>query len=249
MAVNEEEIKNINEEGPEQTKEEQQEKARHVQQKYSDRLTVLRLAREYNQKKDVANAVKAYIKYIDALLKYFEVEEKDLSPKIFEKENNIHEIMLISQVYWDLAKAYDRSDKLQGECQRCLEKFAEFSIGFKFQYLNSEILRKYLKKGAARNSKEFEKAFKKINLSSNKCYIATFCLGDQSFEVATLRKFKFQIQNYRIGYLIIKIYYQLSPRLIDRCIKNKILSGGLKTICKPTLIAFSKFLYFFKITK
>ena len=105
MVDNQEEQDSDNQENQEQTKEEQQEKARHIQQKYADRLTVLRLAREYNQKKDVANAVKAYIKYIDALLKYFEVDEKNLSPKIFEKENNIHEVMLISQVYWDLAKS------------------------------------------------------------------------------------------------------------------------------------------------
>ena len=79
--------------------------------------------------------------------KYFDVDEKNLSPKIFEKENNIHEVMLISQVYWDLAKAIRQIRKAQMECERCLDKFVEFSIGFKFQYLNSEILRKYLKKG------------------------------------------------------------------------------------------------------
>ena len=83
---------------------EKKEKARFIQKRYADRLTVLRLAREYNQKKDVANAVKAYVKYIDALLKYFEVNEDNLSPLIFKKEENIHEIMLISQVYWDLAR-------------------------------------------------------------------------------------------------------------------------------------------------
>ena len=113
------------------------------------------------------------------------MSEENLKPSLFERDQNIHEIMLISQVYWDLAKAYDRSDKLQGECTRCLNKFVQFSTGFKFQYLNSEILRKYLKKGAARNTKEFEKAFKKINLSSNKCYIATFCFGENSKEVIT----------------------------------------------------------------
>ena len=246
MVDNQEEQDSDNQVSQEQTKEEQQEKARHIQQKYADRLTVLRLAREYNQKKDVANAVKAYIKYIDALLKYFDVDEKNLSPKIFEKENNIHEVMLISQVYWDLAKAYDRSEKLQMECERCLDKFVEFSIGFKFQYLNSEILRKYLKKGAARNSKEFEKAFKKINLSSNKCYIATFCFSENSQQVATLRKFKFKIQNNELGYLLIDKYYRYSPKLIEFCEKNRIAKNVFKSFFKPALLVFSKFLNFLR---
>ena len=228
--------------------EEKKEKARHIQQKYADRLTVLRLAREYTQNKDVANAVKAYIKYIDALLKYFEVDEKALTPKIFEKDENIHEIMLISQVYWDLAKAYDRSDKLQGECTRCLNKFVEFSVGFKFQYLNSEILRKYLKKGAARNTKEFEKAFKKINLSSNKCYIATYCFNENHEAVQNLRKFKFLIQQWPVGLTFISNYYRYSPRYIRLCEKHPSLSKLTKTIVSPLLNCFSKVLIFFKIT-
>ena len=223
-------------------KEEEIEKSRHIQQKYADRLTVLRLAREYNQKKDVANAVKAYIKYIDALLKYFEVTEENLRPALFEKDQNIHEIMLISQVYWDLAKAYDRSDKLQGECERCLDKFVQFSTGFKFQYLNSEILRKYLKKGAARNTKEFEKAFKKINLSSNRCYIATYCFGEQSKEVQTLRRFKFQIQNTRVGYNFINSYYRISPNIIHICEHNKIIEVGVRCLLRPIILIFSRLL-------
>ena len=228
---------------------EKKEKARFIQKRYADRLTVLRLAREYNQKKDVANAVKAYVKYIDALLKYFEVSEEKLSPSIFKKEENIHEIMLISQVYWDLAKAYDRSEKLKEECQRCLNKFVEFSVGFKFQYLNSEILRKHLKKGTARNTKDFEVAFKKINLSSNKCYIATFCFGEESSQVLVLRKFKFSIQNNYFGYHFIKYYYQLSPKLIGICSKSKYSKNILLTITKPLLTIFSKFLLFSKMVK
>jgi hypothetical protein len=231
------------------SKEEEVEKSRHIQQRYADRLTVLRLAREYNQKKDVANAVKAYIKYIDALLKYFDVTETNLRPSLFEKDQNIHEIMLISQVYWDLAKAYDRSDKLQGECERCLDKFVEFSTGFKFQYLNSEILRKYLKKGAARNTKEFEKAFKKINLSSNKCYIATYCFGEDSREVYTLRRFKQKIQKTTIGYQFIKIYYTFSPRLVLLSSKSIVLNTAIKTFFRPFLSVFSRLIEFFRITK
>lgn len=234
---------------PESNKDEEIEKSRHIQQKYADRLTVLRLAREYNQKKDVANAVKAYIKYIDALLKYFDVTEENLRPSLFEKDQNIHEIMLISQVYWDLAKAYDRSDKLQGECTRCLNKFVQFSTGFKFQYLNSEILRKYLKKGAARNTREFEKAFKKINLSSNRCYIATYCFGETSNEVKVLRALKTKIQKYYFGYYFIKLYYQWSPRIILFCTKSNNARLLLTKTARPALTLFSRFLEFFRIVK
>ena len=157
--------------------------------------------------------------------------------------------MLISQVYWDLAKAYDRSDKLQGECTRCLDKFVEFSVGFKFQYLNSEILRKYLKKGAARNTKEFEKAFKKINLSSNKCYIATYCFNENHEVVRDLRKFKFVIQNWPLGLKFISSYYTLSPKFLAYCEKHPVLSGSTKAIAIPILNVFSKVLVFFKIIK
>ena len=137
--------------------EEEGERTRFILQKYRDRLKVLRLGQEYSQKDDIPNAVKAYVKYLQALVDYYGVEEKNLKPALFGGKNNVVEILMVSQVYWDLSKSYDRAPKLTNECQRCLNQFILFSLGFKFQYLNSEMLRKYIKRRVAHNPKLLRK--------------------------------------------------------------------------------------------
>ena len=229
--------------------EEKKEKARFVSQMYKDRLKVLRLARDYNQKNDIANAVKAYLKYLKSLSMYFEVDEKDLNPKIFERENNIHEIMLISQVYWDLAKAYDRSPKLANECDRCLKKFLQFSLGFKFQYLNSEILRKYIRKDIMRNKKLFAQAYDRIKVSSDKCYIATHCFGEGHQTVQDLRQFKKILNNSALGLKFIEYYYRLSAPFTFWLQNKPIWNKFFKFLFTPPIYAFSKFLKIFIINK
>ena len=135
-----------------------EERNKFILQKYQNRLKLLRLGQEYSQKDDIPNSVKAYVKYLQALADYYGVEENQLNPNLFKKQNNIVEILMVSQVYWDLSKSYDRAPKLKSECQRCLKQFMRFSIGFKFQYLNSEMLRKYIKRRVAHNPKLFERS-------------------------------------------------------------------------------------------
>ncbi len=222
--------------------EEVEERPKYIIQKYRDRLSVLRQAQEFSQKDDIPRAVTAYTKYLDALAVYFDITEDRLVPEIFLKEKNIAEILLISQVYWDLAKAYDRSPRLKKECERCLNQFVKFSLGFKFQFINSEMLRKFLKKRAAYNPKLFADAFQKLKLSSKSCYIATFSFDEDSGIVADLRIFKQKLLNFRLGSLFTAYYYQQSPKLIDLFIDNPyfgILTNSI--IIRPGLKAFSFF--------
>jgi len=230
-------------------KEEEKKQTRYITQRYRDRLKVLRLGQEYSQKDDIPNAVKAYIKYLQALSLYFEVEEKNLTPDIFKRDENIVEIMLISQVYWDLAKAYDRAPRLTKESERCLGQFVLFSLGFKFQYLNSEMLRKFLKKRNAHNQKLFENAYEKMKISSNKCYIATYCYGENHEVVQNLRLFKKNIQKHPLGLSFIDYYYQFSPKLIELCSKFALVKRITILFFSPCLLFFSKLCKKFIITR
>ena len=220
--------------------EEEGERTRFILQKYRDRLKVLRLGQEYSQKDDIPNAVKAYVKYLQALADYYGVEEKNLKPVLFSGKNNVVEILMVSQVYWDLSKSYDRAPKLTSECQRCLNQFILFSLGFKFQYLNSEMLRKYIKRRVAHNPKLFEEAYQQMRDESKKCYIATYCFHENHYVVETLRDFKAFILNYKLGKIFVDQYYAFSPRLIYICKKNILLSVVFKNLTKPILILTAK---------
>ena len=220
--------------------EEEVERTRFIQQKYRDRLKVLRLGQEYSQKDDIPNAVKAYVKYLQALADYYGVEEKNLKPTLFKGQNNIVEILMVSQVYWDLSKSYDRAPKLTNECQRCLNQFILFSLGFKFQYLNSEMLRKYIKRRVAHNPKLFEEAYQQMRDESKKCYIATHCFDEEHEVVKTLRDFKNFLGHSKFGNSLIDAYYFLSIRTII-FLKNHPKTNYLFSfLAKPFLIIFSK---------
>jgi hypothetical protein len=211
-----------------------------VAQKYHDRLSVLRKAKEFSVKDDIPKAVTAYHKYLEALAFYFEIEERQLRPELFTKNNNLAEILLISQVYWDLARAYDRNQKLKKECDRCLDQFVKFSLGFKFQFINSEMLRKYIKKKACYNTPSFEAAYVKIRVQSKQCYIATYAFGETHPVTEDLRIFRNKILKYQIGHTFVDYYYRLSPNLVNFMYKHPTFGHYAKIVLKPAIIIFSK---------
>ncbi len=196
---------------------------------YRDRLKYLRKGQESYQGKEISKAVQYYATYLKSLAEYFEVTETQLDPKFFDPRQDKAELLLISQVYWDLAKAYDRSPGLQSECIRCLGQFVKFTIGFRHQHINAQLLKKYLRQNRTVNQAAFKSAQSKILVESKKCYIATFAYGEDSLITSDLRVFKEKaLNNSKAGRLFIDQYYQYSPKLIEFCDRYK-ATGALVT--------------------
>lgn len=193
---------------------EENERPRALLIRFGKRLQSLKKAQEYSQADNIPNAVKYYNEYLDTLAKYHGVDEKKLRPTLFDEKKDLAEMLLISHVYWDLSKAFDRSPKLVNECERCLRQFVHFSTGKKFQYLNSEMLRKFMKRGIAYNPKLFEKAYKDIRVNSKKCYIATYCYGEAHPNLRLLRKLKSRLSKSLWGDRFVEFYYRFSPPLV-----------------------------------
>lgn len=182
---------------------------------YKTRLTHLKRAQLLVKDDKIVQAVDSYNKYLGILALFFDTTEDKLRPELFDPEKDITELLLISHAYWDLAKAYDRSPNLQRDCFRCLEQYVKFSIGFKYQHVNAQIIRKYNNKKRAHNLKYFEAAYHKIQISSKKCYLATSCFGEHDVRTDTFRHFKLAISPYDFGKSFIDSYYQLSPSVIN----------------------------------
>lgn len=182
---------------------------------YRTRLTHLKRAQVFVKEDRMAQAVDSYNKYLGILALYFDTTEDRLSPSLFDAEKDMTELLLISHAYWDLAKAYDRSPNLQRDCLRCLEQFMKFSIGFKYQHVNAQIIRKFNNKKQAHNPKAFESAYHKIQISAKRCYVATMCFGFEDQKTETLRHFKLKIAQYNLGLDFIDFYYSYSPRLVE----------------------------------
>lgn len=217
-------------------------KKRHSPQlleRYRGRIGLLKVSHDYYQKDNIAKAVEGYCKYLNIISSYYWIKEEELKPQIFDAKRDAAEMLLISQVYWGLAKAYDRNPKLQGECKRCLDQYAKFSIGFKHQYLNSEMVRKFLKRGIAYNPKLFEMTYKRIQVESKKCYLATYCFGEDDQVTRHLRTFKTRIQHTYFGYQFVCYYYRVGPKIVEWSEANPQLGKLLRSILRPVLYVFS----------
>ncbi len=178
-----------------------------VSKTYRDRLKLLKKAQEFSAADEIPKAVELYGQYLNALALYFKVDEAKLSPKLFDPEKDIAELFLISHAYWDLAKAYDRSPNLHLESIRCLDQFVNFTVGFKFQYANARTIKTFIRKRLAHNPGAFKQAYERIQVESKGCFISTDIYGEFHPITSELRKWKFSIQNKRIGLKFISFYY------------------------------------------
>ena len=224
---------------------EEEKKSEAILALYRKRLTILRLANQHSSQDNLIKAVEGYLEYLNVLAKHHGVKEGELKPALFDLNKDMAEILMISQVYWGLAKAYDRNKRLAAESKRCLDQFVKFSSGFKFQYLNSKMLKKFIKKRMAYNPKFFEEAFKQIQVKSKSCYIATYCFTSPSEEkhLNILREFKDKIVVYKLGYHFIDIYYNtIGPVFITLVERSRFLKLTLTSIIKPVLKVFSFFI-------
>ena len=207
-----------------------------VVEAYRRRLQVLRKAQEFSRADEIPKAVQQYSIYLNSLARFFGVEEEELSPKLFNQERDITELLLISQVYWDLAKAYDRSPKLAIESVRCLNQFAKFTQGFKYQYVNAQMIKKYIKGRLPHNIKAFEAAYEKVRVEGKGCYIATCLYGPSHWKTQRLRTFRTQyLSRSRLGQSLTQFYEEHSPKLVDLSQHNPIFRLVLLLLFLPII--------------
>ncbi len=226
---------------PQNDEKEEIERSAKLMERYHKRLSTLKLAHEYAQRDNIVKAVEGFNSYLKILADYHRISENQLNPSLFDREKDVPEMLLISQVYWGLAKAYDRNPNLHHESRRCLAQLVKFSTGFKYQYLNSEMIRKFLRRKVAYQPKAFQKAYDEIQVDSKKCFIASYCFGEEHLTVNRLRDLKSHLQKYKIGKQAVFSYYRFSPKLVI-FFKRYPLIGFVSKHCilKPilTLIAF-----------
>ena len=206
---------------------------------YRTRLTHLKQAQRLIREDRVPLAVDSYTKYLGILALYFDTSEAKLTPSLFDPEKDLTELLLVSHAYWDLAKAFDRSPHLQVDCIRCLEQFVKFTIGFKYQHVNAQIVRKFNNKKQAHNPKAFEMAYQRIQVNSKKCYIATSCLGEEHPVTQTLREFKLAISHTETGRDFIDFYYIYSPTIVEFFNQHSLIKKLSEIFIRPLLKTFA----------
>ena len=220
-----------------------------LNERFSQRITLARQGNMAAKEGDLKNTIKFYNMYLKILADYKGVEEiYQLNPQHFNVEKELSEILLISHIYWDLCKMYDATPKLEVEFRKSLGKFVEFTQGFKYQVVNAEMLRKFIKRDRQTHKKEFREAYKRIYISSKKCYVATHCFGEDHIITNDLRVLKAWLTQFYGGQLFIDHYYAHSPSLIRLCKKSKSVDFIVTRLLGRPLLRFFWKLYW-KIKK
>ena len=198
---------------------------------YNNRLKTLKKARESFQKNEIKKAVDNYFRYLNGLAMWKRTTEEHLSPSHFDKTQDLAELLLISHVYWDLAKSYDRNPKLNLEVTHCLKQFCKFTIGLKYQYANAQVVKKFIKRPIVRNKNAFQHAYNQVRIRPKGCYIATHSLGQEHPITFELRIFRDTVlENSRIGILFLKVYYTLSPLAVTFLTRHQWIDRPINTL-------------------
>ncbi len=179
-----------------------------VTQLYQNRFKLLRRGQEYSQNNNVPKATEYYRRYLSTLAAYFGIKEAQLTPKLFDPKKDLAELLLISHVYWDLAKSYDRSNNLHQESVRCLNQFVKFTTGYKYQHVNARMLKSFIKKKSAYHPKTFKETYEQIQVESKGCFIASDIYGSNDPKTQRLRHLKQKIQRWPLGTKFCELYYQ-----------------------------------------
>lgn len=169
--------------------------------------------------KDYKTALQYFSAYIEILQKGKGGGE--LTPRSFDPKKDAAEMLMLTGVYWDLAKIFDKTKtKDTSKLQYYLDKFVLFSKGTSYQRLSQEMLRKFLTNDTPHNRKPFKEAF--VKLGGGKCFVATAV--EEHCEVQTvtvLKRFRDEILSKNtLGRSFIRIYYAISPIIAIRLIRS-----------------------------
>src|SRR5690348_4599516 len=75
----------------------------------AQRLEVARTGISAYKSRRFAEAVRNFLKYIAVLEDIHQVSAGGLTPKHFDQKKDMNELLMISGIYWDLVKLYDRT--------------------------------------------------------------------------------------------------------------------------------------------
>ncbi|MBI2711686.1 MAG: hypothetical protein HYX41_02320 [Bdellovibrio sp.] len=179
------------------------------------RLELARAGISAYQRRKLTEAVNHFLTYIKILEEIKDVSPGGLLPSHFDAKQDLPELLMISGVYWDLVKLYDRtkSKERQKEFHHYLEKYVAFSKGMPFQHLCAEALRKYLTGDKPVHREEFRYAYK--ILSVHQCFVAT-ALNDllKPGSLENLRRYRDESLAHSVwGRAFIRFYYRVGPSL------------------------------------
>ena len=185
---------------------------------FNHRMELAKQGVDACKRKDYRAALQFHHAYLDSLEK---AKGGDLTPKSFDQKSEAAEMLMITGVYWDLAKVYDRiGQKNNSKVKLMINKFVLFSKGMNYQRLSQEMLRKLLTNDRPVNRALFKEAY--VKLGGGRCFIATAVEEHCETEsVLVLKRFRDEILlKNNFGRAFVRIYYKIGPIIAIHLIRS-----------------------------
>lgn len=187
--------------------------------KFNQRMDLVKSGVAALKSKDFKTALSHYYAYLELLQKFKGGGE--LTPQLFDPKSDAAEMLMVTGVYWDLAKIFDKmGDRDKPKLRYYIDKFVLFSKNTSYQKLSQEMLRKFLQNDSPNNRAVFKEAYTK--LGGGKCFVATAVEEHCENEtMVILRRFRDEIllRNFA-GRIFVKFYYFVGPWIAIRVIRS-----------------------------
>ncbi len=213
--------------------------ARQKTEQFQRRIEIARAGIASYESKRFSEAIQLFNQYLKILGDWKGVKAEDLSPRHFEAKEEQNEKLLITGIFWDLAKLYDRTKNPKNvpRLKQYLGKYVDFSKGADYQALCSETIRKYVVANKPLHKAEFNAAL--ASLMDQKCFVITALAdGLTSDEVLPFYRFRDEVlSRSRMGRGVIGVYYRVGP-LFARVLNRS--PSSVKTAARKLVRFFAK---------
>ena len=220
---------------------EERDKALRLKQRYDKRISVTRFGKEAMDKGEFRNALQRFVEYMNIMADTKKVKDLyELKPSHFDPQKDITEMLMISHLFFEMARIYDAVPKLHEDSKKCLNQFLAFTANQPYQVVNSELIRKHLKKSSFKDPLAFKAAYEQIYVQSKKCYIVTFCYGTDHPITQEYRYLKDWLLQSNSGRELVRFYYYHSSKIIPKWESSRLMHLIGRYILRPVLVLFSK---------
>lgn len=212
-----------------------------LKHKFNNRITTAKFGKQSFDVNDYAGSIQKFKEYLLIMAEVKKVKDVySLTPGHFDPKTELTEMMMMSHIYFEMARMYDAIPQFHEDTKNCLAQFVRFSANQPYQVVNSELIRKHLKKSRFKNVEDFRLAYQQIFVQSKKCFVVTFCYGDTHPLTQEFRALKDVLLDYPLGQELVRIYYKHSSVLVARWQDHRVFRHCMTFLCKPLLAVFSK---------
>jgi hypothetical protein len=220
---------------------EEREKMLVLKHKFENRITIAKYGKEALDRGDYAGALTKFNEYMQIMADVKNVKDLNaLKPSHFNPKKDLTEMLMMSHVFFEMGRIYDAAPKFHDNSKRCLDQFVLFTANQPYQVVNSELIRKHLKKSIFKKPEVFRDAYQQIYVQSKKCYVVTFCYGTDHELTQEYRLFKDWLLESAAGQEFVRLYYKHSSVMVSKYQHNSTLHMFSQIILKPLLLLFSK---------